>query len=636
MTSLNVYRTEILKEAEAICRGDRPRDPDQPHVLHLRGLLAAQDSQREFASACLMRAAVLDSRNPAYFADLGEVLSERGRPTEALGGYLRAIMLAPTDPGPYQGLGKTLIRHGRSSEATAMYREALRLDPTEAHTHCELGYALCARGRLRESIECYETALRLDPNNVKALYRLGDTHLHLREWKQALTRFRQGLQLEPRCVDLHVGVGAVLLHCGSIEEAVAAFRDALAINARHVSACRHLACALELLGRRDDAVGAWCGLGEALESVQLFNEAAAAYDMAIVRKPDCLRALFRRGQVHMELAQPRSAIRCFERALEIDGGHRDAHVGIACACQLLGDAGRGWREFAYYTNSGYLRDFEQPLWNGSPIEGRTVLLWADQGLGDAIQHLRYVRHVEECGARVLLQCDPRLLPLVERLPCVHGVFANGTPLPSFDTHAPLFSLPRIMQRRGLTINVDVPYLMIDCHLTDKWRQRLGKKRERAIGIVWGSAASWPGARFKCLPLAMLAPLAQLPGLRVISLQLGSQVAELLAPPPGLEVEQFLDEASTIADTAALILNLDLVITVDTMVAHLAGALAKPVWTLVRHAAEWRWLLEGDTTPWYPTMRLFRQRRAGIWPDVVEQVRAALETGECVAGKDGWR
>ncbi len=440
-----------------------------------------------------------------------------------------------------------------------------------------------------------------------------------------------------RDVDVLTDKSDVLLRSGEAARAVETLREALNITPTHIRACQLLACALELLGRRRDATEAWLGLGVALEAHDQFEEAAATYRHVIARQPDGLRALNKLGWVLLKLAKPADAVRCFEAALALDYENGQLHKRLGCAALMAGDEPRGWDEWGW---DNYLRAphrFEQPMWDrtDTPLHGRTILAWSEFALGDTIQCLRYLPFLKSLGARVIVECQATLVPLVQRMPCVDEVVASNAPLPAFDVHAPLFSLPSAFQTTRL--GAGVPYLTADPDLVETWRQRLGivpnntadiagtDGRHRTIGLAWAGSPTGSNTRFRHTTLSSLAPLAGLSNVRFFNLQLGPRKKDLLTPPPGLQIEPCLDESCTAADTAAVMMSLDLIISIDSMVAHLAGALARPVWcTTWLSPAWWLWHTDGATSLWYPTMRLFQQKRAGDWADVFARVHATLE------------
>jgi tetratricopeptide (TPR) repeat protein len=436
-----------------------------------------------------------------------------------------------------------------------------------------------------------------------------------------------------READRLVDAGEELVRAGALTDAVRTLRDALNLTPRHLRACHLLACALELLGRRAEATEAWLGVGVALEALDQFEQAAAMYGKVIERKPDCVRAFSKRGWVLLKLARPEEAVRCFEAALGIDPGNEQLHKRLGCAALMANDEARGWREWGW--NDGLLERhrFEQPAWDGraEALRNRTILVWAEFALGDTIQCLRYLPLLKASGARVVVETQATLLPLIQQMPCVDQAVVSGAPLPSFDLHAPLFSLAAAFHENRL--GGGMPYLSVGDDLIASWRERLAvsapdagsRHYSRTIGLAWSGSPTGSNARYRFTRLASFAPLADLPDTRFVSLQLGPRAADLQTPPQGLRVETLLDESCTGADTAALMMNLDLIITIDSMIAHLAGALARPVWTITwLSPAWWLWQMDGDRSSWYPTMRLFQQQRAGDWADVLARVRASLE------------
>lgn len=632
-----IYADTILHEAETICFDGLARDPNQPFLLHLAGLLAARSAQYDFALACMQRAVSLEPRNAGFIGDLSDLLARSGRSADALGAALLGMTLAQGHAEGYRRVGALLAGQERFTEAAAMYQETLALAPTP-QVLIALGDIRSAQGRHELALSEYRRSLELAPNTSDVYGRIAQIYLMRGEWRNALKAARDGLRFRPGDPALRTYAGEALFRAGSTEEALEEFRAALTAEPRHTPACRLLALGLELLGRTADAVGAWLCLGIALEAQGQVDDAAAAYRTVLARKPDCLTALVNLGQVCLHLAHPEEAARSLEAALRIDPYHRLAHVRLGWALDCLGDFPRAWREFRWYQTGERRRALEQPLWDGSALNGRTILLWADMGLGDAMRDVRCAPLVKARGGRVIVECHPDLAPLIEQSGCADRVVTTGAPVPAFDVHAPLLLLPGIMGTRRDTIPNAVPYLRVDPDLVKAWRYRLPPSEKRTIGLVWGCNPSHPLHRSRSIPLALFAALSGVPGVRFVSLQHGLQSRELVAPPPGLELLVPLDESCKIADKAALILNLDLTISVDTMAAHLAGAVGAPVWTLAPYSpASWLWHLDGEYSSWYPTMRVFRQTRRGDWRGVLKRVRTALEQFTSVnrlsAGRD---
>jgi len=309
----------------------------------------------------------------------------------------------------------------------------------------------------------------------------------------------------------------------------------------------------------------------------------------------------------------------------MDPKHVEAPFNPAFVQLLLGDYANGFEGFEsrFRQQEARQREFPQPAWDGLPLNGQTLLVHCEQGFGDAIQFVRYLGRIPRDGGSLLLECHQRLVPLFERLGSIDQLVVRGAALPGFDCHIPQMSLPRILRTTVDTVPATVPYLSVEDSLVEAWRRRIGQAKARNVGLVWGGNPDYRFERRRGLPLAKLAPLASVGGVALFSLQRGPQAAELESLPSGFRVENIEAADNQITDTAAILANLDLVVTVDTMVAHLAGAMARPVWTLLPYSPDWRWMQDREDSPWYPTMRLFRQPRPGDWDSVIERVAAEL-------------
>ncbi|HEY8750745.1 MAG TPA: tetratricopeptide repeat protein, partial [Tepidisphaeraceae bacterium] len=333
------------------------------------------------------------------------------------------------------------------------------------------------------------------------------------------------------------------------------------------------------------------------------------------------------GNIYQERQQPVEAIAAYERALTLNPAYAEAELALGSTLLLAGDFARGWPLYeARWKVAGRSanRGLTQPMWDGGDLNGRSILLHAEQGLGDTIQFIRYVPAVRAKGARqVKVLCPPVLARLLEGQLGIDLVVSDESALPPFDVHFPLVSLPRILGTNLETILAPVPYLSADPARVEFWRRRLNMLTPaRNVGLVWAGSASHLNDHNRSIPLAKMGPLAQ-PGIRFISLQIGEPALQARLPIPGMGLVDWTDELDDLAQTAALIVNLDLVITVDTAVAHLAGALSKRVWLMLPAAPDWRWMWGRSDSPWYPTMKLFRQPSRGDWPTVIRQIAAEM-------------
>ena len=531
------------------------------------------------AQATYRQVLTIDPTHADVHLARGNVLRDLGRPAEAEASYREALRLRPNYPDAHNNLGNALCDLGRPAEAEASYREALRLRPNFPEVHNNLGNVLCALGRLAEAEASYREALRLRPNYPDAHSNLGNALYDLGRPAEAEASFREALRLRPNYPDAHSNLGAALRDLGRPAEAEASFREALRLRPNFPEAHSNLGAALRELGRP--------------------AEAEASYREALRLRPN----------------------------------FPEAHNNLGHALLLVGRFEEGWTEYEWRWKTKWLsssdRDFSAPLWRGEAIGDRAILLHAEQGLGDTLQFCRYAP-LMVCNAGIILEVQAPLVRLLSRLPGVREVVARGDRLPPFDLHCPLMSLPRAFGTTLDTIPAATPYLSADPKLAANWQERLIGLGGLRIGLVWAGRRrlNFPAAaaidRRRSIALKALAPFGDVSGVSFVSLQKDGPAAQAADPPNGLRLHDFTTDLHDFEDTAALIVNLDLVISVDTSVAHLVGALGKPVWLLNRFDTDWRWLLNRDDSPWYPTLRQFRQASPGDWDSAVCAARDALQ------------
>jgi tetratricopeptide (TPR) repeat protein len=333
------------------------------------------------------------------------------------------------------------------------------------------------------------------------------------------------------------------------------------------------------------------------------------------------------GFVLQDKGQFRDAMTLYQKALQINPNLAEAHGHMSYILLLFGNFKEGWKEFEWRWKTKKLqqRNFSQPFWDGSDIQDKSILLHTEQGFGDAIQFVRYVSAVAQRGAKVILECREELLTLFKSLEGVTQVIKYGEQIPEFDVHCPVMSLPLIFSTEVETIPKKVPYIFTEQDLIDSWSKKVTSSSSKlAIGLVWSGNPVYSGDRYRSLSLDMFSPLNQLEQVTFYSLQKGEAAQQAKNPPKGLHLIDYTDEIHDFSDTAALIENLDLVISVDTAVAHLAGALGKPVWTLLPFVPDWRWMLDREDSPWYPSMRLFRQKTYGDWESLIANITIELK------------
>jgi tetratricopeptide (TPR) repeat protein len=518
---------------------------------------------------------------------------------------------------------------------------ALALTPDNTGTLFNQGNALKDLGRFEEAVASYDEALALQPDHAPALCNRGIALHELKRLDAALTSFDEALALAPDIAEAHLNRGNVLNELKRHEEAIASYDDALALRPDYAEAFSNRGIALHALGRDEEALASFdralrlrpnypealSHRGATLDAMKRPDEALASYDRAIALKPDLADAYGNRGATLYNLQRLDEALADFDRALALRPDLPEVHWNQATARLITGDFARGFAEYEWRWHReamiGIKRDFPQPFWRGEDIAGKTILLHSEQGFGDSIQFCRYLPAVIARGARVILEVEAPLQRLMTTLCDTTEVIAKGSILPAFDTHCPLLSLPLAFGTRLETVPSVTPYLHAQAEDIAAWKARLGDKRRPRIGLVWSGNPSHLRDADRSIALAALLPLLDVDA-DFISVQKDVRDTDAAVLAARSDILQVGDALNDFADTAALLSQLDLVITVDTSVTHLAGALGKPVWLLLPFIPDWRWLLDRETSPWYPTARLFRQDESRSYDGVIARVREALQ------------
>jgi tetratricopeptide (TPR) repeat protein len=502
------------------------------------------------------------------------------------------------------------------------------------------------QGRLDDAEARYRRVLKLNRDNFDALHFLGMLQHQRGRPREALQSLDRALALAPHHLDAQNSRGIVLLECKRTAEALAAFDGVLARAPDHLQARVNRANALAALSRFDEAMADYDAAlkrapghplvlfnrGNALREQNRDTEAIADYDRTLAAMPQHAGAWQNRGLALAAQNRHEEAVASYDRALALQPQNADAHFNAALSLLTIGDYRRGFAEYEWRVKrrgmSGPAR-FRAPPWlGGSPLAGRTILLHAEQGLGDTVQFARYMPLLARAGANVVLEVQPELKDLLAGLPGAAAVIARGDKLPPFDLHCPLASLPLAMNTELATIPTEFPYLKSSEPHLARWRSRLETISRPCVALVWSGRAAHANDRNRSIALAELEPLIAMPGIHFVSIQRELRVgdAERLASQPC--ITHLGEQLSDFADTAAILSLLDLLICVDTSVVHVAGALGRPAFVLLPFQPDWRWGLSGERSPWYPALRLFRQQRPGDWAGVIDRVRAALVTMAC--------
>ena len=495
----------------------------------------------------------------------------------------------------------TAIQHhqaGRLQAAEQIYRQILAAEPARADAWHLFGLLAHQVGKQDLAIEYIGYAIRLDPGVAAYHSNLGVAYRAIDKLDEAAACWRRALELSPDFVDALNNLGNVLRERDQPDEAVACYRRALALN--------------------PDSPVTHYNFGMALSDQDLLADAVASYRRALALRPEYPDPLNNQGELH-------EAAACYRRALELKPDFAACRLNLGVLRLLRGDFARGWPEYESRWPAGKVaaRNFRQPLWDGRPLEGKTILLHAEQGFGDTIQFIRYAPLVKQRGARVIVECQKPLVRLLTPWPQIEQLVPQAEPLPAFDVHAPLLGLPGIFQTSLEKIPAGAAYLFAAPDLIERRREELSALGGFKIGIVWHGNPQQENNRARSIPLRCFEALAGLPGVRLVSLQKGPGAEQLQDAAGRFPIHEAGSRLHDFMDTAAVIMNLDLVIGCDTAVAHLAGALGASVWVALCYIPDWRWLLDRDYCPWYPTMRLFRQKKPGDWPGVFAAIKTAL-------------
>jgi tetratricopeptide (TPR) repeat protein len=581
--------------------------PDNAVTLNYRGMALHGLKRLDEALASFDRAIVVQADNVDAHYYRANTLHALKRFDEALTGYDRALALQPHFAEALENRGVTLHELKRYDEALASFDAAATLRPAGDAALASRGRTLQALKRFDEALASYDRALALQPDNAEALDGRGPVLHALQRFDEALANYQLILASRPDNAEAHSNSGVTFFESRQFAEALASCDRALALQPDFPEAHLNRGSTLHALGRPEEAL--------------------ASYDRALALQSDNAEAHTSRGVTLQALERFDDALRAHEQALALRPDFAEAHYNEGLCRLLLGDFERGlpkheWRWQIEKFNAGK-RGFTQPFWIGSQdIAGKTILLHADQGFGDNIQFCRYVPQVAALGARVILEVRKPLREVMGTLAGAAEVVAAGEPLPDFDWHCPLFSLPYAFGTMLATIPSATPYLHAFAQATEKWNARLPPRTRPRIGLAWAGNPDHSNDHNRSIALGTFLSILDGVEATFVSLQRDACRGDA-AVLQDRGVLHFGEELKTFADTAALIANLDLVISVDTSVAHLAGALAKPVWILLPAQPDWRWLLDRADSPWYPTARLFRQDNSRRWDGVVQRVRDTL-------------
>jgi tetratricopeptide (TPR) repeat protein len=579
--SLGQMRDGRYLDAQLSCRQALAVDPDHADTLHLMGLLSLQSEQHDHAVEWISRAIRRDPK-PVYLRSLGTALLKQGRHEEALQVFDKAVQLKPDDADLWRNLGDVLVQVQRPADAILSFQRALALNPRHWDAANRSALLLYQSERFEEALTHFDLCDQLQPSHFPTLYMRAFTLYKLKRFEEALAENHRALALDPTNAD----------------------------------ACNNIGNVIRSLGRNEEALP-W-------------------YDRALELRPNFAGTLTNKAVSLVELHRFDEAFAAYHQALAVDPSHAPAEWNLALLQMLTGNFEAGWagREARWNAISKAVPKLSGPTWLGEePIAGKTMLLHTDEGLGDSIQFARYIPMLAARGARVVLVIEDALYPLLSGLTGVAQCLPRSAGVrPEFDLHCPLSSLPLAFKTRLDSIPAEASYLPAPAaDRVRTWQERLGPHHRLRVGLVWSGNPKHNNDRNRSIRLGMLTRILDVDA-AFVSLQKDTRADDKATLLERTEIVDLTAHLSDFAETAALISCLDLVITVDTSVAHLAGALGCPTWILLPYTPDYRWLLDRDDSPWYPTARLFRQTATRDYGSVLDRVRDELRARAAAFGR----
>jgi tetratricopeptide (TPR) repeat protein len=541
--------------------------------------------------------------NPIALHRLG-LLRYRRRDLDTAETLIRkALGVRPNFPNAWSNLGVVLNDRGRKQEAIDCYHHAIEYNPNHANAFSNLGNSLKDKGVMDAAVACYQRAIDIDPNVPDPYNNLAAALRQMGNLPQAETTCRKAIEINPSHSDSHVNLGAILKEQGRSGEAMACYRKALEIN--------------------PNSAAAYTNLGVVLRDEGRLEEAMNCHKKAIDLRPNAPESYNNFAVALRDLGRLDDAVEYYRKSIAIDPGIAEHHTNLAHALLLMGRLDEGWKENEWRWKSkkptSPVRNFAQPQWDGTRLDGKTILLHAEQGLGDTINFIRYVPMVKPFGGRVILEVQPKLEKLCRSIDGYDEYYLYGQQLPPFDVHAPLLTLPYIFRTNVETIPSQTPYLAVDKPSPIRFPED-GRLR---VGLVWAGNPKFVEDKQRSPRLEAFLPLFEVPGVQFYGLQKGDGRADMAGramPPCFTDCDACIED---FVDTGAIMKELDLVISSCTSPAHVAGALARPLWLVLPFMPDYRWLMGRPDTPWYPSARLFRQTEPGNWRPAIEQLAAAL-------------
>ncbi|MFC2140313.1 tetratricopeptide repeat protein [Candidatus Auribacterota bacterium] len=665
-----LQQTGRLKEAEKNCREILKNDPDNPPGNHLLGFIMYQLGNYDIAYNLISLAIAQSPKEPTFYVNLGLVLKKQEKLSEALNAFEQALSLDSKLASAHYNQGLILQMKRHFDQALKAYDQALKYKPSFAEAHNNRGILLQEKKCYAEALNAYDQALKHRPKYAEAYNNRGNTLKKQEKINEAATAYSKALLLKPDYAEAYVNLGLILLNRERLKEALEAFDRAIKFKANYAEAYNSRGIVLLKMKKMSEAIAifdqaiaidpqfaeAYNSKGIALLKLGKFAEALAVFDRAIAIKPDYVEAYNNRGHVFRKKGDLEAALKSFDQALALksdyvegyngrgitlqDQGRVDEalttfetalsldpkHAKAVCNSSFLllsqGDFAEGWKRYEWrWKDPDFCpkRKFKQPEWDGSELKGKKILVYSEQGMGDNMQFIRYIPLLKKKGAYVIVECPETLKHLFATITDIDNLITKEDKLPDFDLQIPLLSLPYILGTTLDNIPCQVPYI---------FPPKTGPEIEthpqlKNIGLVWAGEPRYENDLNRSIDIYLFKELFNLSEVNFFSLQYGKREDDINTLGDNFKIIDLSKKLSDFSVTAFLIDKMDLIISVDTAVAHLSGALGKPVWTLLPFASDWRWMLKRADSPWYPSMRLFRQPKVGDWKSVLKKVREEL-------------
>lgn len=628
------YNKGELAAAVAICRRVIEENADNAEALYILGYIAIQTGENDAAVGYFVRAVSVEPTDPRFNRGFAEALGLSGRTEQAINAWSQYLTLQPEDCDAHCSLAQLLVVAGQQEAAIDTYKAAALLAPEDPRILLHLAVAQHKAGQLTQAITCYETLLLKNESSAACHNGLAAALRQLGEKDRAVTHGERAVQLMPESADAHNNLGLAYYDAGAMARALDTLKEAHRLRPDDAETLNNLGVALanngqvekaqerfhEALTFRPNWAEAYLNLANAYRQENRLDEAVETYEKAIEANPDDFRIYGSFALARLNQNLPDAAIANYKKALAIAPDDPELRKGLGIAQLLGGNLTEGWKSYEARLQCGQPRQFDIPRWNGENLEGGTLLVHAEQGFGDTLQFCRYLAPLarKANAEKVVFECQQPLVRLLQNIEGPDIVIPRGTPIPIADRHVPLMSLPGIFSTTLDTIPTPTSYLS-SLAAGPKPKLPAGKP---IVGIIWRGNPLRQDDKMRSCPLSAFEPIVGISKAHFVSLQIDAS-PEDRKQLEVLNIHDVSKDISDFADTAAIVSQLDLVISVDTATAHLCGGLGKPVWVLLEYAADWRYLIGWDESPWYSSMRLFRQQNRGDWTALTRRAAAAL-------------